>query len=144
MGAPKFNPKARTLARQRAVQALYQWELSAAPAEEIVAQFVEATWENMGEVDQAFFRQLVMEVIQRQAELDPLFTSFLDRALGQLDPVERCILRQGVYELRFCPEVPWKVAVNEAVELAKLFGADQSHKFINGILDKVARKQRGS
>jgi len=67
---------------------------------------------------------------------------FLDRPVNELDPVERAVLHIGVYELLHHPELPWRVIVNESVELAKMFGAEQSHKFINGVLDKIARKVR--
>ncbi len=140
----KFRPQARSAARSRALQGLYQWDISGDAPEVIIAQFFE--WEEMNSpehghnVDQEYFRELLSAVPLHVAELDALFGGFLDRRCEQLDIVERCILRLGTYELHFRPEVPWRVVVNEAVDLAKKFGADQSYKFINGILDKVARQ----
>jgi N utilization substance protein B len=129
----------KSLARSSATQALYQWQVTGDEVTDIVKQFREEQDKN---VDQHYFRELVLGVHAKQKELDDLIVPFLDRDILRVDLVERAILRLGTYELAFKPEVPFKVVINEAVELAKSFGADQSHKYINGVLDKLAAKLR--
>lgn len=130
----------RSLARERTVQALYQWALTGQDPADIDVQFLGER--DMEGVDVALFRELLREVTRRVKELDDLFGAFLDRPPAQLDPVERSLLRLGTYELKYRPEVPYRVAINEAVELAKSFGASGGHKYINSILDKVAKEAR--
>ena len=96
----------------------------------------------MDNVDIEYFQLLIGTIPEQADQLDALLTPNLDRPLQQLDPVEHAILRIGAFELSQCKEVPMRVAINEAIELAKTFGAEQSHKFINGILDRVARHER--
>jgi len=135
----KFSPKARSAARQRALQALYQWQLTQQDIQLINTQFLEE--QEMGKVDIPYFKKLLHDIPQQLEQLDTAFTPFLDRSLTQLDPVELTILRIGCYELTYCPKIPFKVVINEAVELAKKFGAEKSHKYINGILDKLAKQK---
>ncbi|MDX1251978.1 MAG: transcription antitermination factor NusB [Gammaproteobacteria bacterium] len=140
-GQGKASPgRARSLARRSAVQAIYQWQVAGQDVNQIEAQFV--TEQDMKKVDVAYFSELLHEVPAHLAELDDQFASFLDRPIPELDPVERAILRIGAYELKCRPDIPYRVIINEAVELAKTFGAEQSHKYVNSILDKVARKLR--
>jgi len=131
----KFSPKARSAARQRVLQALYQWQLTQQDIQLIDTQFLEE--QEMGQVDIPYFKKLLHDIPQQLDKLDTAFTPFLDRSITQLDPVELTILRIGCYELNYCPNIPFKVVINEAVELAKKFGAEKSHKYVNGILDKL-------
>lgn len=134
---------ARTKARRIAVQALYQWDIGSGESlSDIEQQFIEEREVRGADMD--YFHQLLFEVPARLASLDQAFAPVLDRAVSSLDPVERAILRIGSYELAHRPEVPVRVAINEGVELAKRFGADQSHRYINGVLDKIARQLRRS
>lgn len=142
-GPSRLHPgHARSLARHRAVQALYQWQVAGQNLSDIDSQFV--TEHDMKKADVAYFQELLHQVPAHLGELDAQFASLLDRPIPELDPVERAILRIGVYELKFRLEIPYRVIINESVDLAKVFGADQSHKYVNGILDKVARKLRAT
>ena len=127
----------RSRARRRALQALYQWQLAGQDLKDIEAQFGEEM--DMSNVDQELFRELLYQVPQRLDVLDGQLSPLLDRALEQLDPVEKAVLRIGAYELNERMDIPARVVINEGVELAKMFGAEQSHKYINGVLDKLAR-----
>lgn len=134
--------KARSRARQCAVQALYQWQLTDQSPSEIEEQFVAER--EMGKADREFFHELLFQVSAQLDELDQALRDYVDRPIEQIDPVERAILRLGVYELKMRLETPYRVVINEAVELAKTFGAEQGHKYINSVLDKVARKVRAA
>lgn len=135
-----INIKARKKARKLALQAIYQWQLTNADLATIQAQFL-AHADNQ-DVDRDYFKQLVMGVMQTTAQIDDLYAPFLDRALVEVSPIELAILRMASYELNYCPEVPYKVVLNEAIELTKIFGAVESHRYVNGVLDKVAIKLR--
>ncbi len=130
----------RRRARRRALQALYQWRLTGQDAGEILAQFREE--QDFSNVDTELFATLVRKVSRDQAVLDEKIEPFLDRPLGQLDVIEHVILSMGAYELLYSIEVPHQVVIDEAINLAKLFGAEQGHSFINGVLDKAARQWR--
>jgi len=130
----------RSHARRLALQALYQWQVTGDDLGGIVAQFLEEHPAKSFEVD--YFRDLVRGVPARLDELDQTLAPLLDRSVEELDLVERALLRLGAYELAAHPEVPYKVVINEAVELAKVFGAEQSHRYVNGVLDKVACRLR--
>lgn len=132
----------RSRARRAALQALYQWQLSGQSPNEVEAQFVAE--QPLKHVDLDYFQVLLRNIPVHWNELDKALLPSLDRPVSQLDPIEKAILRIGVFELVHRPEIPWRVVINEAVELAKSFGAEQSHKFVNGILDKVAHVKRGS
>lgn len=132
--------KARTKARRTAVQALYQWQLTGQNISEIEAQFVAE--HDFSKVDFEYFKELLHQVPLRLHELDDHITPLLDRPLEEVDPVERAILRLGVYELRFRLDIPYRAVINESVELTKMFGAEQGHKYVNSVLDKVARNLR--
>ncbi len=142
MSKPKRTPSLQRLrgrGRRRAVQALYQWQIAGQDLIDIEAQFRDQMeWD--GE-DWEFFVALLHEVPKATDRLDELLAPRLDRAVAALDPVERAILRIGTYELIERLDVPYRVVINEAVELAKQFGAEQSHKYVNGVLDKIAREQ---
>lgn len=94
--------------------------------------------------DAEYFRELLHGTADRISDIQEAVTPHLDRPLADLDPVERAILLLGTYELMYHPELPWRVIVNESVELAKMFGAEQSHKYVNGVMDKLARVIRSS
>ncbi len=131
---------ARTRARRTALQALYQWELGQQALEDIEAQFRAA--QDMRKVDVDYFKELLHQVAGHVDELDAQMAPLLDRPLHQLGPVERAILRIGAYELAFRPELPWRVIIDEGIELAKMFGAEQSHRYVNGVLDKLSGRVR--
>lgn len=130
----------RSQARHFAVQALYQWQMAGQDLMDIYNQFMEQ--ESTEPFDKGYFKGLLYGVPQNLSVIDEALRTGLDRAIEGVDPVERAVVRMAVYELMFHPEVPYRVVINESVELAKRFGAEQSHKFINGVLDKVAREQR--
>lgn len=134
MGTAKENASL-SRARSRLIQALYQYAVTGQPAEVIEQQFIA---EGLGEININYFRELLREVISRAGELDQRLELLLDRPLVQLDPVERSILRLGAYELLERHEVPCSVVIDEAVELARRFGAEQSHRYVNGVLDRFA------
>lgn len=130
----------RHKAREAAVQALYQWQLTEQAPGDIEDHFI--LDHEMSEVDLEYFDQLVRGIPLHLHELDDHLAPFLDRDIDDVDPVERAILRVGVYEFEFHPEIPYKVVLNEGVELAKTFGAEHGHKYVNAVLDKVAAKLR--
>ena len=130
----------RSRTRRAALQALYQWQMTGHTAEELHAQFKENP--PPGGFDPVFFDALVSGVIIDFEALDTELVIFTDRPITELDPVERAILRMGTHELRSMAEIPWRAVINEAVELAQVFGAEQSHKYVNGVLDRVARRLR--
>lgn len=129
----------RKRARDLLVQALYQWQLSQAAPEQIEAEF---RADNGRKVDWDFFHQALTTIMGTPQEIDALFLPHLDRDPTQLDPIEIGILRLGCFELAKRIDVPYKVVINEGVELAKKYGATESHKFVNGILDKAAQQLR--
>ncbi len=130
-----MKPAARRRARKLAVQAIYSWQLSQNSMTDIEAQFL--TDNDTSKVDVDYFLDLVRGVAGQASLLDEAVEPFLDRPLKDLDQVERAVLRLSAYELRERLDVPYKVAINEAIELAKSFGADDSHRFVNGVLDKA-------
>lgn len=126
----------RRLARRAVLQGLYQWQATGQGAEEIIGQFEqERTFERL---DDEFFRLLLHGVINHVHELDTALEPHIDRPFSQVDPVERAVLRIAAFELIHCTEVPWRVVINESIELARTFGAEQGHRFVNGVLDKLA------
>jgi transcription antitermination protein NusB len=130
----------RTVARKLALQALYRWQLNACPWQELLQEFGEA--EDMPRADREYFRVLIEGVWCTRLELDTRLASLADREPRLLDPIEHAILLIGLYELTALPEVPYRVAINEAVGLAKRFGATDGHKFVNAVLDRAARVLR--
>jgi transcription antitermination protein NusB len=136
----KFSAQARTRARRYGMQALYQWDLSGLDMAEIQRQFFEA--EDFTTADGGYFSELLNGVETRIESIDSQISGTIDRPIGQLDPVERAILRIACYELLFRHDIPSRVSISEAVMLARKFGAEQGHAFVNGVLDNVARKIR--
>ena len=137
-----MRPGIRSRTRRAALQALYQWQMTGHTTEELRAQFKADP--PPGGFDPAFFDALVGGVIVDVEALDSELEAFTDRPVTALDPVERAILRMGAHELRSMVDIPWRTVIDEAVELAHVFGADQSHKYVNGVLDRVARRLRAS
>jgi N utilization substance protein B len=131
----------RGLARRLTVQALYQWLLNEGTPTQLLRQFREQE-EGLGRADPAYFEELLNGVVEHAPALTLDLVPQLDRPLNQLDPVEHAVLLLGAYELRHKPEVPWRVVVNESINLAKMFGAEDGFKFVNGVLDKLARQLR--
>jgi N utilization substance protein B len=134
--------RARSKARRLALQALYQWQLSGNALDEIEKQFLAE--QDFANADRDYFHELLFGVARDVATLDAHFASALDRPIHEVDPIERALLRLGTYELATRLDVPYRVAINEAVELAKTFGAEAGHKYVNSILDGVARKLRAA
>ena len=130
----------RRKARHYGLQALYQWTLSGASPCDIEAEF--RVDNDFRHTDGDYFSAVLRGVIHDVEGLESLFEPALDRALDELDPIERNLLRLGTFELRDRIDVPYKVVISEAVALAKKFGATDSHRYINGVLDKVARELR--
>ncbi|MFA3789630.1 transcription antitermination factor NusB [Aliiglaciecola sp. SL4] len=135
-----MKPSARRKARELAVQAVYSWQMSKNPVEQIELGI--ATSNNMEKVDMAYFQELLRNVVKDYESLDKTMKPYLGRLPEELDVVEKAILRIATYELTARIDVPYKVVINEAIELAKSFGADESHKFINGVLDKAIKTLR--
>jgi N utilization substance protein B len=131
----------RTLARQCALQALYQWQYTG-HSPRLIEEQLFAEEETPDGVDMGYFRALLRGVVEQAETLDKQIAPLLDRPLGQIDPVEHAVLWIGLYELSHNPEIPWRVVINEAVDLTKLFGAEKSHRYINGVLDRLARLKR--
>lgn len=132
--------QARTNARKAAVQALYQWQMAGQDLSEIERQFLEE--ERLKDAQKSYFVELFYGVPKNLDAIDQALSEFVDRPVDMIDPVERAILRIGVYELLHRLDMPYRVVLNEGINLAKYFGADGSHKYVNGILDKVAQQKR--
>jgi N utilization substance protein B len=129
------KPAARRRARECAVQAIYSWQLSKNDIADVELEFL--TEQDVKDVDITYFRELLTGVATNAEKLDALMAPYLSRQLEELGQVERAILRLALFELSKRQDVPYKVAINEAIELAKTFGAEDSHKFVNGVLDKA-------
>jgi len=127
-------------ARRAAVQALYQWDLTKQAAQDIESAFSQI--HDMQNVDRKYLKQILTSVPEIEGELEQAITPFIGRDFDTLDPVEKAILRLGAYELKFRSDVPTKVVLNEMIELAKTFGSDHSYKFVNGVMDKLAKELR--
>ena len=122
------------------LQALYQILLSKTEAQVVIQQFDDMR--DLSKIDRGYFCRLVCGVTERETHIDDQLTPLLDREVTQLDPIERVILRMGYFELTCCLNVPYRVVINEGVELAKRFGAQDSYRYINGVLDKLAINMR--
>ena len=133
---------ARSRARRRALQALYAWQMSGSSMTSVVDQFRHE--QDMEVADLEYFEDLLRGVEQHVAELDEALKPYIDREVEQIDPVERAALRLAAYELKHRPDVPYRVIINEAIEVTKRFGADHGHSYVNGVLDKLAAQVRGT
>ena len=139
---PKVQAHKRRKARRALVQAIYQWQMNDAGAETLLAEFHEG--KALAKADNAFFDDILGKVIQQVERLDAAFSDFLDRDFTALDQVELAVMRLGTCELINRPDVPYRVVIDEYVELTKVFGAEQSHRYVNGVLDKVAGRARAA
>ncbi len=142
MGKQARGTRARSIARKLAMQALYQWQLTQHSAAEIKQQFLES--EESAGVDREYFEEVVGGCIDRHEEVAVALQPFLDRPLDRLDPVETAILMIGMFELQHRLDVPYRVVINEAVDLCKRFGATDAHKYVNAVLDRAAREVRAA
>ena len=131
---------ARRRSREFALQGLYSWLLAGQPVSDITAQLEES--KGFERADQAYFSLLMRGAIEQQGALEEALAPCLDRKVRELSPVERAILLLSAWELKNAPEVPYRVVINEAVELAKSFGGTDGHKYVNGVLDKLAKSLR--
>jgi len=134
--AGRLGPRARRRARQLALQALYQWQMGGQAADELCAQFSAST--GFGKADAAYFHELVQSIVAGCTRLESRIGEYADRELARIDPVERAILLIGLYELEHRPDVPYRVVLDEAIELARRFGAAGAHKYVNAVLDRAA------
>jgi N utilization substance protein B len=121
---------------------LYQWQISGKDPDNIHNEFIAER--ELHKVDLEYFQLLTRDVPARIEEIDNALAQVIDRPLKELDPVERAVLSIGVYELMYRTDIPLRVVINEAIELAKMFGAEQAYKYVNGVLDKVARSVRAA
>ncbi len=138
MTEQKKKPSARRRARECATQTMYAWEISKNTPEAVELAFLVDTPEESKGADLPYFRKLFRQTINQLETIDDALIPALDRDITELDPIERAVLRLSTYELLFEHDVPYKVVINEAIEVAKAFGAEDSHKYINGVLDKIA------
>ena len=129
--------RARVRARRCAVQAIYQWQMAGQDPRDILNEFVAER--ELVNVDMDYFQRLIRGVPAHIDTLQADLRGVIDRNLEELDPVERAILLIGAYEMRYCAEVPWRVVINEAIELEKMFGAEQGHRYVNTAVDRLAR-----
>jgi transcription antitermination protein NusB len=137
-----IDPAARSRSRRRALQALYAWQMSDSPIAKVIEQFQHE--QDMEIADLQYFEDLVRGVAKYHDQLEPELEKYLDRTLVQVDPIERAVLLIAAYELRYRPDVPYRVVINEAIETSKRFGADQGHTYVNGVLDKAAADWRAA
>ncbi|GAA3713491.1 MULTISPECIES: transcription antitermination factor NusB [Oceanisphaera] len=133
-----MKPSERRKARRLATQAIYQWQMTKDNVADIAQQF--ALEQDTKGVDLDYFRDLLFGVSVHVKELDAVFSPYLSRPLAELDMVDKAVLRLATYELTRREDVPYRVVINEAIELAKAFAADESHRFVNGVLDKVIKQ----
>lgn len=136
------KPSTRKKARRYAVQGIYQWHMSGNAIHEIELQFLESM--NHSKVDIVYFREVLVNTLSSISELDEVLKPFVDRPIEEINPVELAVLRLACYELKSRLDIPFKVIINEALELTKTFGASEGHKLVNGVLDKLAKVLRPS
>lgn len=135
-----IDPVHRSRARRRALQALYAWQMSGGTAQQIIAQFAHEQAHEIA--DLVYFEDLVTGVMKNVRELDAALQPFLDRTVEEVDPIERAALRIAAYELRHRVDVPYRVVLNEAIDITKRFGSEHGHTFVNGVLDHAAAAWR--
>ena len=134
--------KARSRARRLAMQGLYEWQMSENAPMDILNGYKQRT--DLGNIDMEYFQLLLLGVPGHLQEIDQALTPYLSRPLKEIDPIELAILRLAAFELQQRQDIPYRVVINEAIELAKTFGAEAGHKFVNGILDKLAMTIRAT
>ena len=133
---------ARSRARRRATQAIYAWQMSGNAMTRVIEEFQHE--QDMEIADIGYFEDLLRGVEKHRAELDAGLAPYLDRDMAQVDPIERAVLRLAAYELRYRVDVPYRVILNEAIEVTKRFGAEHGHTYVNGVLDKAAKQWRAA
>ena len=138
--AQKSLARARGKSRRLAMQAIYQWQMTGDNISDIKQQFFDEN--NMAKLDSAFFSEMVSGVASSISELDPLLEKYMSRKVESVDPVERSILRLATYEFINRFDVPYRVVLNEAVTITKEYCSENSHTFVNAVLDKVAKEIR--
>lgn len=131
---------ARSRARRRALQAVYAWQMSGSSMTSVIEQFRHE--QDMEVADLEYFEDLLRGVEANVQALDEALKPYIDRDVEQIDPIERAALRLAAYELKYRPDVPYRVIINEAIEVTKRFGADHGHSYVNGVLDKLAAQIR--
>ena len=141
MTQTNISPRARALARRSALQALYQWFLTGQPMSEIISEF-EQERKELQRADGEYFRELLSGVSAHTGELGEALAPCMDRPLHELDPVTRAVLHLGMYELKYQQLLPLRIVLNEAIELARMFGPEESWKYVNGVLDRAAQQWR--
>jgi N utilization substance protein B len=143
MSAPQgIDLAARSRARRRALQALYAWQLSGSHMKAVIDQFRHE--QDMEVADLEYFEDLLQGVETHVDTLDAALKPYVDREVAQIDPIERAALRLAAYELKYRLDVPYRVVINEAIEVTKRFGADHGHSYVNGVLDKLAGELRAA
>ncbi|MFW2439571.1 MAG: transcription antitermination factor NusB [Arenicellales bacterium] len=135
-----MSGSSRHLARRAAIQALYQWEMTQQSRLEIEKHFLAD--DRLKKTDNAYFQELVSEIPRLVEDIDSSLSPYIDRDIALVDPVEKAVLRLAAYELIHHPEIPYRVVLNEAIELSKTFGSDNGYRFVNGILDKMGAEVR--
>jgi N utilization substance protein B len=133
---------ARSRARRRALQAIYAWQIGGSRMNAVVDQFRHE--QDMEVADLEYFEDLLYGVERHVEAIDDALKPYVDREVGQIDPIERAALRLATYELKYRPDVPYRVIINEAIEVTKRFGADHGHSYVNGVLDKLAGTLRST
>lgn len=132
-----MKPSPRRKARELAVQAIYSWQISQNSVTDIEVNFIAENSKRRFDIE--YFQLLLRGVTANISNIDAAISPYVDRPLDDIDQVEKAILRVAVFELKDCTDVPYRVVINEAIELAKSFAADDSHKFVNGVLDKTVK-----
>jgi N utilization substance protein B len=136
------DPVLRARARRRALQAIYAWQISGGNLQQVIAQFAH---EQAHEVaDLTYFEDLVRGVLAERAGLDAALAPYLDREVEEVDAIERAVLRLAAYELLHRQDVPYRVVINEAIEIAKRFGSEHGHTYVNGVLDQASAQWRSA
>lgn len=132
-----MKPSPRRKARELAVQAIYSWQVSQNAVNDVEVNFIADNSKRRFDIE--YFQLLLRGVTANISDIDAAISPYVDRPLDDIDQVEKAILRVAVFELKDCTDVPYRVVINEAIELAKSFAADDSHKFVNGVLDKTVK-----
>ena len=137
-----IDPVTRARARRRALQALYAWQISGGEVGQVIAQFAHEQAHEIADLE--YFDDLVRGVVKHRAALDEALAAYLDRTVEEVDPIERAVLRLAAYEMLHRIDVPYRVVLNEAIEIAKRFGSEHGHTFVNGVLDRAAAEWRAA
>ncbi len=136
------DPVTRARARRRALQAVYAWQMSGGLVEQVIAQFAHEQAHEIADLE--YFDDLVRGVVKHRISLDEALVGYLDRPVEEVDPIERAVLRLSAYELIHRLDVPYRVVLNEAIEIAKRFGSEHGHTYVNGVLDRAAADWRAT